>query len=126
MVRAWKVFLQKETCRPVTFATQKQYLSSSRKWHGQGHLQPAPRPALRNSSGKTCYGRITAPNSSEDPISSVEIKMETDCALWILDEANLAKLKKENLALYTELLLVTLCMNQDRLKELLGHCLVSS
>ncbi|CUS21873.1 LAQU0S04e02740g1_1 [Lachancea quebecensis] len=76
--------------------------------------------------GKTCYGRITVPNSSEDPISSVEIKMETDCALWILDETNLVKLKRENLALYTELLLVTLCMNQDRLKELLGHCLVSS
>ncbi|SCU83942.1 LAFA_0D06920g1_1 [Lachancea sp. 'fantastica'] len=77
-------------------------------------------------SGKTCYGRISSQNTGGYPVSSVEVTMETDCVIWVIDEAGLAKLRNENLNLYTELLLVTLCINQDRLKELLGYCLVSS
>ncbi|CEP60318.1 Vsb1p LALA0_S01e07954g [Lachancea lanzarotensis] len=77
-------------------------------------------------SGKTCYGRISAQNSGGYPVSSVEVTMETDCVIWVIDDVGLAKLRNENLNLYTELLLVTLCINQDRLKELLGYCLVSS
>ncbi|SCU94885.1 LAME_0F09780g1_1 [Lachancea meyersii CBS 8951] len=77
-------------------------------------------------SGKTCYGRMSAKNTGDFPISSVEVTMETDCVIWVIDEAGLAKLRAENPNLYTELLLICLCINQDRLKELLGYCLVSS
>ncbi|SCV06053.1 LANO_0H21066g1_1 [Lachancea nothofagi CBS 11611] len=77
-------------------------------------------------SGKTCYGRMSTQGSGDDLISCVEVTMETDCTLWIIDEGSLAKLKNENPNLYTEILLVTLSINQERLRELLGYCLVSS
>ncbi|SCU80024.1 LADA_0B04632g1_1 [Lachancea dasiensis] len=79
-------------------------------------------------SGKTCYGVMSAHNSSfrANPVSCVEVSTETDCSLWIIDDKGLNKLKKDNPQLFTEVLLITLCINQDRLKELLGYCLVSS
>ena len=76
-------------------------------------------------SSKTCYGRISG-NADFTTNLYVSIKTETDCAVWIIDATNLANLKEKNLALYAELLLVVMSINQYRSKELLGYSLVSS
>lgn len=76
-------------------------------------------------SSKTCFGMING-KAAELPESTVEIRTETDCVVWVMDVNNLATLQKENLVSYTELLLVTMNMNQSRYRDLIGYCLVSS
>ncbi|SCV02950.1 LAMI_0H04280g1_1 [Lachancea mirantina] len=79
-------------------------------------------------ASRTCCGRISSDLSGEHegPEFFVEMSTETDCSIWIIDTSALHLLRSENLPLFTELLLLCIGMQEQRLGQLLGYCLVSS
>lgn len=77
-------------------------------------------------SNRTCYGKARNVGKKSANDQNVTIKTETDSVLWIIDSNALTSLRKENLELYTELLLLVMGIKDKRYKELLGYTLVSA
>lgn len=77
-------------------------------------------------SNRTCFGKVLIPGSKPCTEGKVTIKTETEVALWLVDTNALTKLKKENLDLYTELILLIATIKEQRYRQILGYTLVSS
>lgn len=77
-------------------------------------------------SNRTCYGIVLNPGTRPCSESKVTIKTETEVVLWVIDSSILARLKQENLSLYTELILLIATVKEQRYRQILGYTLVSA
>lgn len=77
-------------------------------------------------SNRTCYGKILTPDIAPSLEGDVTIKTETEVTVWIIDSDALAKLKQENLDLYTELILLIAVIKEQRYRHVLGYTLISA
>ncbi|EDO15931.1 hypothetical protein Kpol_480p18 [Vanderwaltozyma polyspora DSM 70294] len=77
-------------------------------------------------SNRTCYGKVVGHRGTVTNLPKIIFKTETESIIWMIDDDTMSRIKKENLNLYTELLLLVMTIREYRYKGLIGYTLVSA